>query len=130
MALVLMVARAANSNQSDRQLILTDQISMTRLLDLGAKQPGLNIEYDPNILRGEITLRLDQSVNDQQLWSLTDHILATRGFTTISSPHGETISVVKLSDAPKHACCLTIDRASDSCFRSKISLTSLTIRRP
>jgi type II secretory pathway component GspD/PulD (secretin) len=89
------------------QVGLAEQIELIQLLDLCSKRIALNIEYDPKLLQGAtVTLRLGGSISDEELWSLTNQLLAVRGFATVQPPTvlpGEeqtVISVVKLADAP------------------------------
>ncbi|MGE0302051.1 MAG: secretin N-terminal domain-containing protein [Phycisphaerales bacterium] len=79
---------------------LTEQIELTRLLDLCADRLKLNIEYDPGMLRGaEATLRMGEALSDQQLWSLVNQLLAARGLTTVRAAGASALSVVKVSEA-------------------------------
>jgi type II secretory pathway component GspD/PulD (secretin) len=79
--------------------VLAGQIELARLVDLAATRLGLNIEYDASVLRGSVTLRLEAGLSDDELWALTNRVLAARGFTTIRLPGDGPISIVKLSDA-------------------------------
>jgi general secretion pathway protein D len=79
---------------------LSGVVELVRLVDLSAERLGLKIEYDARTLQGAVvTLRLGADVDDQQLWSLTNQLLATRGLTSVHMPGDEVLSIVKLSDA-------------------------------
>ncbi len=88
---------------SDVSIQLQGEIELQRLVDLAAKRLNLTIEYDAAVLKGKATLRLTDSLTDEQLWELTNRVLGLRGFTTVRLPRddGENIlSVVRLADAP------------------------------
>ena len=81
---------------------LTGELELVRLIDLCAEQLDLNIEYDAAVLKGMVTLRLGGGVSDAELWSLTNRVLASRGFATVQRPGEGLFSIVKLNEAPKH----------------------------
>lgn len=78
---------------------LNGQVDLQRLVDLSAARLGLDIEYDASILAGNVTLRLGDPLSDEELWALTNHALASRGFTTVAGPTPNLISVVKAERA-------------------------------
>ncbi|MGE3109828.1 MAG: type II secretion system protein GspD [Phycisphaerales bacterium] len=81
-------------------LTLTDQLDLARLVDMASSRLKVNIEYDAAVVKGTVTLRLGGGVTDEQLWELTNQLLASRGFTTIrTAGKGEVLSVVKLEQA-------------------------------
>lgn len=83
---------------------LAGQVDLPRLVDAAAQRLRVNIEYDASALKGQVTLRLEGGLSDEELWQLVNRVLAARGFTTVrqSSAAGSppAYSVVKLSDAP------------------------------
>ncbi len=79
---------------------LSGQIELARLVDLCAQRLNLNIEYDPAILKGSLTLRLGGGFTDDEIWSLTNRILSAHGLTTVRMPGDQTLSVVRIGDAP------------------------------
>ncbi|MFN0011303.1 MAG: secretin N-terminal domain-containing protein [Phycisphaerales bacterium] len=79
---------------------LSGQVELARLVDLCVQRLKLNIDYDAAALKGVVTLRLDAPLSDDDLWLLTNRVLAARGFTTVRVPGNAAYSVVKLSDAP------------------------------
>jgi general secretion pathway protein D len=93
---------AAQASSLARETVLSGQIELARLVDMCAEQMGLSIEYDPTVLKGGVTIRGTEPLSDEELWSLTNRVLASRGFTTVNADHGapNIINVVKLSDAP------------------------------
>ncbi len=79
-------------------------IAIARLVDLSAELAGVSIEYDASLLRGNATLRLAEGLEGDELWSLTNELLAARGLTTIRRGTGSPLlSVVKLPDAARLA---------------------------
>jgi general secretion pathway protein D len=98
-------AQEQPSPQPATQTILAGQVDMVRLLDLSAQRLKLNIEYDANAVKaaGQVTLRLDAGLSDEELWALTNRALIARGFATIRVPGKFSYSVVRLADAPNVA---------------------------
>jgi general secretion pathway protein D len=87
---------------SNDRITLTGQVELPRLVDTAAQQLHVNIEYDAAAVKGQVTLRLDGPLSDEELWQLLNRILAARGFTTVQlSPVGgrAAFSVVKTTDA-------------------------------
>lgn len=92
-------APAAATSASDEGSLLSEQIDLARLLDLCAARLKLNLEYDPAVVKGTITFRFTEAVSDEQLWTLTNRLLASHGFTTVQMAGEKTLSVVKLAEA-------------------------------
>jgi type II secretory pathway component GspD/PulD (secretin) len=88
---------AQGARSSDIETILSERIELPRLVDLCAERLALNIQYDPNELKGSVTLRLGAGLQDDELWALTNRLLAARGFTTVHFPGEEGIAVVRLN---------------------------------
>ena len=81
---------------------LQGEIDIARLVDLCAQRLNLTLDYDASVLKGKVTLRLTESLSDNELWELTNRVLGLRGFTTVQLPgdHGrDVLSVVRLADA-------------------------------
>ncbi|HYE03381.1 MAG TPA: secretin N-terminal domain-containing protein [Phycisphaerales bacterium] len=81
------------------RLTLAGQVELARLVDMAAQRLRLNIQYDAATLKGAVTLRLAQDIDDEELWALTNRVLASQGFTTIRAPGAEGYMVVRLADA-------------------------------
>ena len=97
---LLAIATAAKAQ--DRQAIhsLAGEVELARLVDLCAERLGLKIEYDPKILRGvSVTVRLREGIPDDELWTVTNQLLNSRGIATVQMPGSELISVIKLAGA-------------------------------
>ena len=87
------------------QISPAGQVELARLADLTAQRLKLNLDYDAAALKaaGSITLRLEGGLSDDELWSLLNRVLATRGFTTVRVPGRLAYAVVRLADAPNLA---------------------------
>jgi general secretion pathway protein D len=88
------VSRAAESPPSAE---IEKDIDLARLVDLCAEKLQLNVRYEPGQLTG--TVRLTEGQSDQQLWTLTNQALVSRGLTTIQKAGEDALTVVKLDEA-------------------------------
>jgi len=79
------------------------QLELSRLIDLCSQRLGLRIDYDPTLVKGQVTLRLPDNLSHDELWALTNQLLAQRGFATVRAAGAQTLSVVRSSDAPQFA---------------------------
>jgi len=91
-------AQPSSPAPSDR-LTIASQIELPRLIDLAAARLTVKIEYDPAVLKGSVALRGLDAMDGEQLWDLTNQLLAARGFTTVKPPGATAFSVVRLQDA-------------------------------
>lgn len=99
LAVVLLATRSAHAQPAGRRDVsLAGQIELGRMVDLAAQRLKLNIEYNPADLKGQVTLRTDAGISDEELWPLLNRLLASRGFTTVQLPGRSAYSVVKLSE--------------------------------
>lgn len=115
------LARAEQLRSAQPTVLLPDQIELARLVDLAAQRLRVPIEYDPKVLLGLVTLRMggvapggppreggaaasDRSagLSDEELWTLTNRLLASRGFTTVRQ-EGPGFGVVKIEAAAQSA---------------------------
>ncbi len=78
---------------------LASQLELPRLVDLAAARLAVKVEYDPAVLKGTVALRGLEAMSGEQLWELTNQLLASRGFTTVRPPGAATYSVVRLQEA-------------------------------
>src|SRR5688572_30540167 len=102
LALFAIGAPVGGQGGSNDAISLSSQMELVRLVDLAADRLGLRIEYDPKLLQGQAaTLRIGSAVTEQELWALTNQLLASRGWAVVQTPGSEagTLSIVKLSDA-------------------------------
>lgn len=93
-----LAARQPEVPGADR-LTIASQIELPRLIDLAAARLTVKIEYDPAVLKGSVALRGLDAMDGEQLWDLTNQLLAARGFTTVKPPGATAFSVVRLQDA-------------------------------
>ncbi len=80
------------------QIIPAGQVELARLVDLAAQRLRLNVQYQPELLKGSVTLRLEGPLSDRQLWDVANDALAAAGLTTVRAGDG-TYKVVKLAEA-------------------------------
>lgn len=97
----------APSGPRDR-ISLPDQLDLAGLVLLTSSALALPLEYDPALLKGAtggsaITLRGVTDLSGEELWQLTNQILASRGLALVRTPGAKVLSIVKLSDAPSAA---------------------------
>jgi general secretion pathway protein D len=97
-ALVASRATAQPAGQGP-ETALAGQIELSRLVDVCAERLKIRIDYDAAVLKGNATLRIPDALSDAELWELTNQLLAQRGFTTVRAPGGQSVSVVKSTDA-------------------------------
>jgi general secretion pathway protein D len=97
-ALASPVVQEKKESDNDKSL-LSEQVDLARLLDLCSNRLKLDLEYDPAVVKGSLTFRFNAGVTDDELWSLTNRLLATHGFTTVQTSAARTLSVVKLAEA-------------------------------
>lgn len=93
----------ADTAPPDRGVLLAGSVEVARLLDLCAARLGIALEYDAALVRGQVTLRIEEAVGNRALWELTNQALAAREFTTVLQPGSQTYSVVRLTDAAARA---------------------------
>lgn len=98
-SLVAMPRQEARAPPSQEGSLLSEQVDLVRLLDLCAQRLKLNLEYDPAVVKGTITFRFADAVDDEHLWTLTNRLLASHGLTTVQTAGEKTLSVVKLAEA-------------------------------
>lgn len=82
-----------------QDIALAGQIELSRLIDISAERLRIRIDYDAASLKANATLRISDALSDAELWALTNQLLAQRGFTTVRAPGGQSISVVKSTEA-------------------------------
>jgi type II secretory pathway component GspD/PulD (secretin) len=78
---------------------LSEKIQLARLLDLCAQRLGISIAYDASQLAGDVTLRTGREIGDEDLWALTNRVLAAHGHTTVQMAGEEVLTVVRIQEA-------------------------------
>ncbi|MEW6747900.1 MAG: secretin N-terminal domain-containing protein [Planctomycetota bacterium] len=89
--------------QEPAKTILDESIELARLVDLSAARLELNIQYDATLLQGTPTLRLAAGLTDEELWVLTNRLLASYGFASVQMPGEAALHIVKLEEAANAA---------------------------
>jgi len=115
-AAILAMARIAIAQDDvNNGITLNGEMELARLVDLTAKRLSLDVEYDAAAIKGTVTIRVSSELTNDELWQLTNELLAARGFATVQRPGSRLVSVVKLADAPGGA---RLDRAGDTSDRA------------
>src|SRR5947207_3725220 len=76
---LLLVARYTCGQGLGTHADLAGQVELARLVDLAAQRLHLSVDYDAAVLKGAMTLRLDGTLSDTELWTLVNRLLAVRG---------------------------------------------------
>lgn len=85
---------------SSLQVHLQESLKLTRLIDLTAEITGQAFSYNAQELGTiTVTLRVPGGLTAENLPSLLDHVLASRGFASVRTPGSAVLSVVKLEQA-------------------------------
>lgn len=101
---------ALSSSAPAPPIRLAGEMELARLVDLAAERSGERVEYNAAEVTGKVTLRVAEELDAEQLWQLTNHVLASRGLAVVKRPAG--LSVVKLDAAAALAPVLTIEARS------------------
>ena len=101
LVLVGPVIGAQQSRPRDELHLPSGPIDLARLVDLASQRLSLRITYDDAALKSKATLRLPTSLSDQELWDLTNRLLAEQGLVTARLGGGSdpAIAVVKMAIA-------------------------------
>ncbi|MBN8597447.1 MAG: hypothetical protein J0L78_07205 [Planctomycetes bacterium] len=86
-----------------QRLALPEQVDLSGLVILTANTLEIPLEFDAALLKpgqGSVTLRGVQDVTPEELWTLTNQVLASRQLALVRSPSARVLSLVKLADAP------------------------------
>lgn len=87
-ALVVLSTCQINAYAADRtaESSLPSQLDLPRLVDTAASKLNLRIVYDSQFASSaKVTLRQPGPIADEQLWALTNQLLAEQGYTTIAA---------------------------------------------
>src|SRR5690606_13364977 len=63
--------------------LLSGRVELARLVDLAAERLGVRVEYDPQRLAGQVTLRTPSPLSDRALWLLAQELLSARGLQLV-----------------------------------------------
>lgn len=93
-------AQEASGTPRESGIALPGTIELPRLVDLAAERLRIAVTYDPATLKGQLTLRIGDSVSDDQLWRFMLDALASNSWTLVRRDSAGTLySVVRLADA-------------------------------
>lgn len=97
---------ASSLHLEPRRVSLPEQVDLSGLVILTANTLDLPLEFDPALFKpsgqagsSTVTLRGVNEVTPDELWTLTNQILASRQLALVRSPNSKVLSLVKLSDA-------------------------------
>ena len=68
-----------------------------------AERLGLRISYEPRQLSGSFMVRSGEALDDAELWSLTNDLLARKGLTTVATGEAGSLAIVQLTSAARLA---------------------------
>jgi len=97
-------------------LALPSQLDLARLVDLCSERLQYTIDYDAAALKVPVTIRAPKQLSNQDLWDLTNRLLASKGFTTVRQGDKQ-FSVVKLADAAASSTLVQIGDADAAGFQ-------------
>jgi general secretion pathway protein D len=105
---ILLVAAVSAQGRSIQEsppatTTLNGEMELAHLVDLCARRLNLDLEYEAGLLRDRLTIRFGADLRDDELWSLTNELLAARGFATVRRPGSRVLSIVKTAEAPAAA---------------------------
>ncbi|MBX3388622.1 MAG: hypothetical protein KF691_04120 [Phycisphaeraceae bacterium] len=102
-----MTASIAGFLAASPRVSLPEQVDLSGLVILTANTLEIPLEFDPAILKpsgsgasSTVTLRGVSDVTPDELWALTNQVLASRQLALVRSPNAHVLSIVKLADAP------------------------------
>jgi general secretion pathway protein D len=80
--------------------MVPESLKLSRLVDLTAEITGQPFSYNAQELSAiTVSLRVPDGLRKENLPQLLDHVLASRGFTTVRTPDSRVLAVVKLEQA-------------------------------
>lgn len=101
----LSLGPVAHAQPLTQRVSLPEQVDLSGLVILTANTLNIPLEFDPAILKpagtsATVTLRGVNDVTPDELWSLTNQVLASRQLALVQSPGSRVLSLVRLADAP------------------------------
>ncbi len=103
--MLTMYSPASAAVQADPgDVAIPDGTNVGRLVDLSSDLLELSVEYDKRALQGlEVHIRSQSALSPDDLWTLTNDLLSSRGYVTIRRPDSPVISVVRTAEAAEQA---------------------------
>jgi general secretion pathway protein D len=93
----------AEAAQDQRWILFTQKQELSELVDSCAAVLGMSIEYDPEKLKGGVTMRMAEPLSADALWTLANRALYSRGLASVQTPGSGSLTIVPVTDAPKLA---------------------------
>ena len=81
------------------QTVINGEVTLARLVDLCAAQQGFEVEYSAAALGARVTIRVADPLSPEELWSLTNELLASNGLASVRRPGSRLLSIVPASEA-------------------------------
>ena len=90
---------ATRAIAATQPLSISGEIQLARLVDLSAQQLQIDVQYDARQLQQRVTLRLEEAIDAERLWSLTNDLLAANGLTSVRRAGSDVYAIVSLQAA-------------------------------
>ncbi len=78
---------------------LNEEVSLARLVDLCAATGEFEVEYDASLLTARVMIRVPTPLSHDELWTLTNELLASNGLASVRRPASRMLSIVRVADA-------------------------------
>ncbi len=85
------------------QTLLNGEVTLARLVDLCAAQQGFEVEYAQGDLGAKVTIRVSEPLSADELWALTNELLASNGLASVRRPGSRIVSIVRAGEAANAA---------------------------
>jgi type II secretory pathway component GspD/PulD (secretin) len=81
------------------QTVINGEVTLARLVDLCAAQQGFEVEYAAADLAARVTIRVADPLGAEELWALTNELLASNGLASVRRPGSRIVSIVRAAEA-------------------------------
>jgi type II secretory pathway component GspD/PulD (secretin) len=78
---------------------LNGEVSLEHLVQLCAARGKVEVEYVEADLKARVVIRVEGELTDDELWALTNELLASNGLASVRRPGSRVLSIVKATDA-------------------------------
>ena len=89
--------------RGDAKTVLNGEVTLARLVDLCAAQQGFEVEYAQGDLGAKVTIRVSEPLSADELWALTNELLASNGLASVRRPGSRILSIVRAGEAANAA---------------------------
>ena len=80
--------------------IAPSSIELSDLLDACSALLGVSIEYQPAEVSGQVAVRINGGMSDDEVWQLAQQALTSKGLTSVQQPGSRVLQVVTIVNAP------------------------------